>query len=173
MRSDIEESKKMFSALKPIESIPEMVEHAKKMYSQYDKHWKPLFFEPLNGGYVVCHEDHQYAKNEEGGKAEIKVAFLLARIVGKQVELLPENGQGKGLPDLRFDGLTWDVKKIDKANESSIEKILKDARKADRVIFYWEKENNQIEKIKEAKTCMKTSGLVYYIDKNGRLQPIK
>lgn len=173
MSNDIEESKNMFSSLKPIESIPEMVEHAKKMYSQYDKHWKPLFFEPLNGGYVVCHEDHQYTPNKGGGKAEIKVAYILAHVQGKQVEILPENGQNKKKPDLRFDGLTWDVKKIDNANEGSIEKIIRDATKADRIIFYWEKDNNQLERIKAVLSKRNCNIPMYYLSLEGRLEHIK
>ncbi|MDR1896162.1 MAG: hypothetical protein LBR10_05160 [Prevotellaceae bacterium] len=62
---------------------------------------------------------------------------MLAKL-GKQVEFLPENGKGKGVPDVRFDNATWDIKSINKANESTIRAYIKDARKADNVMFYAE-----------------------------------
>jgi hypothetical protein len=173
IESVIEESIKQFSKLRPLESIPEIINFCRKEYQQYNNLWKRLFFESSNGGYIVCHEGHQYAHNEKGGEAEIKVAYLLARINGKQVELLPENGQGTMLPDLQFDGFKWDVKRIDKANQESVESAIKNAKKAGRVIFYWEADNNQLDKITNAKKCAKTNVLVYYIDKNGLLQPVK
>ena len=45
-----------------------------------------------------------------------------------------------GYPDDYFDGQTWDVKKIDDANESTIRSYIKNGRKADNVIMYFEKD---------------------------------
>jgi hypothetical protein len=56
--------------------------------------------------------------------------------LGKQVEFLPE-GSVKS-PDIRFDEQTWDIKYIDNANEKTIRTYIKEARKADNVLFYWD-----------------------------------
>ena len=173
IKKDIQKSSEQFSNLKPIECIPEMVEYNKKQYQQYDENWRRMFFEPLNGGYVVCHVEHQYTPNKGGGNAEIKVAYLLAHVSGKEVEILPENGQGKKLPDLRFDGYTWDVKKIDEANEGSIDTIIRDTKKAERIIFYWENDNNQLERIKSIIAHRQSNALIYYFTPEGRLKHIQ
>ena len=87
--------------------------------------------------------------------------------------MLPENGQGKSLPDLRFDGYTWDIKKIDDANDDSIDKIIRETKKAERIIFYWGKENIQLERVKAIMAERKCSTMLYYFTPNGRLKHIQ
>jgi len=104
---------------------------------------------------------------------------MLAKYNGKQVEFLPENGKGKGVPDLRFDGKTWDVKSINNANEETIRKHIEDARKSDNAIFYW-KDADKLNLLKNAVTrsigyFKKTNSLdampdIYYMNENGILK---
>jgi hypothetical protein len=92
------------------------------------------------------------------------------------VLFLPE-GDKKG-PDVLFDEQTWDIKFIDNANENTVRKYILDARKADRVIFYWEK-NEKLFELNNAykrETGRLTKGQInrlpdiYYIDKNRLLK---
>ncbi len=177
-RKKIETAKKDTKAIiKEIEQWDSMivdkriVEEAWEKYNSYDDNWERLFFDHKSGGYVVFNKKHQYAHNEGGGRAEIAVSLRLARFNGKRVEMLDENGE-VGLPDLGFDSHTWDVKKIDKANQDSIVSAIENASKADKVIFYWTIENNQLEKIGEAKKRSRTGASVYYLE-NNVLTPIK
>ena len=110
---------------------------AKSLYQSYGSEWQKVYFDEFSGGFNVYHKEHQFTSTQGGGEAEKIVGKMLAKNNGKQVEFLPENGKGKGVPDMRFDGCTWDVKYIDNANENTIRKYIKDARKADRVIFYF------------------------------------
>jgi hypothetical protein len=46
-------------------------------------------------------------------------------------------------PDVRFDNVTWDIKYINQANETTIRNYIKDSRKADNVIFYFTNDRHQ------------------------------
>ena len=82
------------------------------------------------------------------------------------------------MPDLKFDGRTWDVKYIDNANENTIRAYIKDARKADRAIFYFT--NDKYSDLRSAinrevgrfKSMDKIGDLpdIYYMDKGGLLK---
>jgi hypothetical protein len=109
-------------------------------YSSYDPNcWTKAYFNNASGGFNVYHKDHRFSKIEGGGDAEKMVGYLLAQYNAKQVEFLPEGG--KKSPDFQFDDQTWDVKFIEKANEETIRKCIRDARKADNAIFYFENAN--------------------------------
>ncbi|MDR3366471.1 MAG: hypothetical protein LBO71_05855 [Prevotellaceae bacterium] len=121
-------------------------------------------------------KEHHFSKTGGGGEAEKIVAKLLAKYNGKQVEFLPEGG--KKSPDIKFDNHTWDIKYINHANEETIRNCIKDARKADGAIFYW----NTNEKLNDLNNASnreigrflkgQTSSLpdIYYMDKNGLLK---
>ena len=104
---------------------------------------------------------------------------MLAKNNGKQVEFLPE-GKKKS-PDIKFDNQTWDIKFIDNANEQTIRNYIKDARKADNAIFYWDK-NDKLEALKSAVTRsigyfksqnkLNTMPDIYYVSKDGILKSI-
>ncbi|GHT41442.1 hypothetical protein AGMMS49965_11230 [Bacteroidia bacterium] len=116
----------------------EELRQAREKYESYDPScWTKAYFDAISGGFNVYHKSHQFTLVGGGGDAEQIVGLLLAQSNGKQVEFLPEQGQGKGMPDLRFEGQTWDVKFIEKASEDTIRKHIKDARKADNALFYW------------------------------------
>lgn len=114
----------------------EIRQKAKSLYHSYGSEWQKVYFDEFSGGFNVYHKEHQFTSTQGGGEAEKIVGKMLAKNNGKQVEFLPENGKGKGVPDMRFDGCTWDVKYIPSANENTIRTYIKDARKADCVIFY-------------------------------------
>ena len=111
---------------------------AKRKYNSYGEEWERAYFNEENGGFNVYHKLHQFSDTKatgakmSGGDAEKYIGRTLADTQAKQIEFLPENGKGKGKPDLAFDGKTWDVKYISTANENTI-------RKADAVIFYSER----------------------------------
>jgi hypothetical protein len=113
---------------------PEIKKAAGK-YNSYGSDWKKAYFDEYSGGYNVYHREHQFTKTAGGGEAEKIVGKMLAKYNGKQVEFLPEGG--KKSADLRFDRQTWDIKYIDHANEETIRAAIRDARKADNVIFYF------------------------------------
>jgi len=115
---------------------------AMRKYNLYGSEWKKAYFDEFSGGYNVYHKDHQFSKRGGGGEAEITVGKMLAKYNGKQVEFLPEGG--KKSPDIKFDDQTWDIKSIDNANEETIRSYIKDARKAENAIFYWD-ENDKLE----------------------------
>ncbi len=137
-----------------------------KSWKQYDAlcqcdDWNKEYFDGATGGYVATHSRHQFSKVTptnptpglpnpymSGGEAELNLAKSLAK-QGKDVRLLPENGVGVGKPDMAFDGMTWDSKYIPVANDDSIRKAFKDARKADNVIFY-SKEIGRINDVQRA-----------------------
>ncbi len=74
---------------------------------------------------------------------------MLAKYNGKQVEFLPKSG-GRNRADFQFDGMKWDVKLINTANTETIRKYIKNARKADCAIFYWDKESAKLEDLHSA-----------------------
>ncbi|GHT18603.1 hypothetical protein AGMMS4957_01200 [Bacteroidia bacterium] len=148
---------------------------ARERYDSYDPScWTRAYFDDVSGGFNVYHNDHQFTKTQGGGKAEKLVGYLLAHCNGKQVEFLAELGVEVDVPDLKFDGQTWDIKFIEKANENTIRKSIKDARKADNALFYFGK----ADKYKELRSAVdrevakyqKTGELhkvpnIYYMDK--------
>ncbi|MDR0543407.1 MAG: hypothetical protein LBH19_14520 [Dysgonamonadaceae bacterium] len=124
----------------------ELIKEAKAKYNAYNpEEWTKIYFDKFSGGYNVCHKGHNFSKKGGGGDAERTVGKMLAKNNGKQVEFLPESCYQKS-PDINFDGKTWDIKLIDNANEETIRNYIKDARKADNAIFYW---NTNADKLNE------------------------
>lgn len=129
----------------------------------------------------MYHKDHQFTPTGGGGEAEKIVGKMLAKYNGKQVEFLPENGKGKGVPDLYFDEHTWDIKYISSANVETIRTYIKEARKAENAIFYWDG-NDKLEDLKSAivrsigyfkkKNALNTMPNIYYVNKEGVLKSI-
>jgi hypothetical protein len=114
----------------------ESLKEATAKYNAYDSQtWEKEYFDKFSGGFNVYNRHHKFSTVGGGGDAEKTVGKMLAKYGGKQVEFLPESE--KKCPDLQFDGQTWDVKFINNANEESIRKDIKNARKADNAIFYW------------------------------------
>ncbi len=112
------------------------IQESWRKYNTYDlKYWERKCFNEETGGFNVYHKKHQFTETSGGAKAERIVGEILADL-GKQVEFLAENGASSKKPDIRFDGQTWDIKSIIKANEDTIRQYIKDARKAQNVIFY-------------------------------------
>ena len=104
--------------------------------------WEKAYFDKASGGFNVYHKKHKFSEIGGGGAAEKMVGKLLAKFNGKQVEFLPETWRQQ--PDVSFDGKTWDIKYIDNANEETIRAAIRDARKADNAIFYFENENKSV-----------------------------
>lgn len=156
------------------------IDKGKEKYNGYDKAWTKEGFDENTGGYNVYHVKHQFSDTKGGGDAEKAVGKMLMK-KGKQVEFLPENGNKQKKPDMNFDGKTWDTKYINDANENTIRTYIKDGRKADCVIFYWDK-NSKMEELKSAvgrsigyfkkEDKIKEMPNVYYINKEGELKPI-
>ncbi|GHT19186.1 hypothetical protein AGMMS4957_02880 [Bacteroidia bacterium] len=155
--------------------------HAREKYDSYDPScWTKAYFDDVSGGFNVYHTEHKFSQTEGGGDAEKIVGKMLAKHNGKQVEFLPE-GKDKS-PDCRFEGQTWDVKFINHANEETIRGCIKDARKANNVIFYWNLETNKLEELKNAvtrsigyfksKNILEKMPHVYYINHIGLLKQI-
>ena len=115
---------------------------ALRKYNSYDSEWEKAYFDEYSGGFNVYHKDHKFTEEGGGGKTEKIVGEILAKYNGKQIEFLPEGG--KKSADVRFDNQTWDIKWIDNANEETIRKAIRDARKAENAIFYWNK-NDKLE----------------------------
>lgn len=112
------------------------IQESWRKYNTYDlKYWERKYFNEETGGFNVYHKKHQFTETSGGAKAERIVGKILADL-GKQVEFLAENGASSKKPDIRFDEQTWDIKSIIKANEDTIRQYIKDARKAQNVIFY-------------------------------------
>lgn len=107
-------------------------------YLSYNSDWERILFVFHNGGYNVYHKNHNFSKQGNGGYAEKVVGRMLAVHNGKQIEFLPEYIRGRSHPDLWFDGQTWDVKYINYANCETIRKYIRNGKKADNVIFYWD-----------------------------------
>jgi len=112
--------------------------------------WEPVLYSCLNGGYNVYHKGHNFCKQGNGGYAEKLVGMILAVVNGKKVLFLPEKAREGKHPDLSFDGMTWDVKFINEANEQTIRKYIRNSRKADCVIFYWQACSSKLEVLKTA-----------------------
>ncbi|GHV58109.1 hypothetical protein FACS1894182_08920 [Bacteroidia bacterium] len=110
---------------------------AVQKYHSYSDEWEKAYFDPDSGGFNIYHKDHKFSALGGGGEAEKTVGKILAKR-GRQIEFLPE-GEEKSA-DIRFDKQTWDIKYIDHANEETIRNYIKDARKADNVIFYYTKD---------------------------------
>ena len=128
-------------------------------YNLYGDEWEKAYFDELSGGFNVYHKDHKFSKKGGGGEAEKTVGEMLAKYNGRQVEFLPEGE--KESPDISFDNKTWDIKYIDKANEDTIRNSIKNARKAENAIFYWDTKN----KLDELKNAVIRS-IGYFISKN-------
>lgn len=155
----------------------ELIKEAKDKYNAYNSEdWAKIYFDKFSGGFNVYHKEHKFSTIGGGGDAEITVGLLLAN-QGKQVEFLPESSYKKS-PDIRFDNQTWDVKFIDNANEETIRKYIKDARKADNAIFYFTEKsklvflNNAIEREVGKFLKGQTNKMpdIFYMDKNGVLK---
>jgi hypothetical protein len=134
----------------PINSIAQQeIRKAFEKYNSYGSDWKKAYFDKYSGGFNVYHVEHKFSTTQGGGKAEKIVGEMLARCNGKQVEFLPEGN--KKSPDCKFDGKTWDIKYINNANEETIRSYIKNAQKADNVIFYW---NDNKEKLKDLRNAI-------------------
>ena len=152
------------------------IDAAIQKYNSYSSEWEKIFFDKCSGGYNVYHKRHQFASTGGGGEAEKVVGKMLAKYNGKQVEFLPE-GEKKS-PDVFFDNKTWDIKWIDNANETTIRNHIKDARKAENVIFYWNTNEKLIDLTNAANREIgrlikgQISNLpdIYYIDNKGLLK---
>ena len=152
----------------------EYIKAARAKFDSYGSDWEKAYFDEKSGGFNVYHNDHKFSDTGGGGNAEKEVGKMLA-IHGKQVEFLPEGW--KKLPDLRFDGKTWDIKYIDNSNEETIRAAIRDARKADNAIFYFTKEGKYLSLVvaieREVGRLLrgqtKTLPDIYCIDKNGKL----
>jgi len=164
---------------KKLTNKEEYIKEAKAKYDSYDENvWMKAYFDNDTGGYNVYHEWHNFAKKGGGGDAEITVGKILAKHNGKQVEFLPEGG--KKSPDLNFDNKTWDIKFINNANETTIRNHIKDARKADNAIFFWDTKdklfelnsaiNREVGRL--AKGQIGRLPDIYYIDENGLLKSL-
>ena len=148
---------------------------------EYGSDWTPVLYSCVNGGYNVYHKDHNFSKHGGGGYAEKVVGMVLAVINGKQVEFLPENPREGKHPDLHFDDHTWDIKYINEANEETIRRYIRDGRKADRVIFYWQSMAGKLDMLKSATARELGHALkrgerfpgIYFLNAEGRLQEIK
>ncbi|MDR3187913.1 MAG: hypothetical protein LBT94_01845 [Prevotellaceae bacterium] len=104
---------------------------------------------------------------------------MLAKYNGKQVEFLPE-GEMKS-PDVAFDNQTWDIKYVENAAEHRMRDTIREARKADNVIFYFTQEskylllNSAMEREVGRFLKGQVSNLpdIYFIDhKSGLLKPL-
>ncbi|MDR3188685.1 MAG: hypothetical protein LBT94_05820 [Prevotellaceae bacterium] len=160
---------------------PVLIAEALRQYHSYNSdEWEKVYFDEASGGFNVYHKAHQFTPKGGGDKAEKVVGKMLAKH-GKRVEFLPENGKGKSVPDLAFDGKTWDVKYINHANEETIRTYIKDTRKAENALFYWD-ENDKLDALKSAvvrsigyfkkKNTLRAMPNIYYINKEGALKPI-
>ena len=151
----------------------EYIENARAVFDSYGSEWTKELFDEHSGGFNVYHKKHNFSKAGGGGKAEKDVGKILAKI-GKQVEFLPEKDKD---PDVSFDKQTWDIKFITHANETTIRNHIKDARKADNAIFFWDANdklavlssaiNREVGRL--AKGQINRLPNIYYIDESGLL----
>ena len=127
----------------------ELLKEVFAKYNSYDSlTWEKAYFDELSGGFNIYHKEHKFTEVGGGGEAEKVVGKMLAKYNGKQVEFLPEGW--KKQPDIKFDEQTWDIKYIDYANEETIRSYIKDARKADNVIFYFTQEEKYLQLLSSA-----------------------
>ena len=155
--------KKECESKKEYEKAQRIAENKKEWESIDTNIWNKTKFYTESGGFIAGHKlkAPDNPKDKTGGvHGENTVNDLLAKS-GKRVYRLPDNVSDKtpifgkpykdllkyredgtvyGYPDDYFDGQTWDVKKIDDANENTIRSYIKDGRKADNVIMYFERE---------------------------------
>jgi hypothetical protein len=157
----------------------ELLKEAKAKYDAYNSEdWTKIYFDKFSGGFNVYHKEHKFSANGGGGDAEKTVGEMLAKYNGKQVEFLPESGYQKS-PDIKFDGKTWDIKYIEHANEETMRTYIKDSRKANSAIFYWNK-GDKLELLEMAiqrsigyftsKNKLNTMPDIYCMDKSGWLK---
>ena len=154
----------------------EDIKAAKAKYDSYGEEWIKAYFYEESGGFNVYHKKHLFTVLGGGGDAEKTVGKMLAKL-GKQVEFLEEGGNKR--PDILFDKQTWDIKKITDANEETIRKYIKDGRKADNGIFYWDGKNDKLNMLISAigrcegyfkrKNELHTMPNIYFMD-NGKLK---
>ena len=167
------DSGKEMSIIKTIEYI----KAAKEKFYSYGDEWIKAYFDEESGGFNVYHKRHLFTALGGGGDAEKIVGQMLAKYSGKQIEFLPEGGKKK--PDILFDNQTWEIKKITEANEETIRTYIKNGRKADNEIFYWEGKNDKLEMLISAigrskgyfikKKELYTMPNIYFID-HGKLK---
>ncbi len=115
-----------------IEDIFQPIIKSLNIFLGYDDKWKRAIWNSDNGGFNVYHKQHQFSG--KGGKVEKIIGEELA-VQGKQVEFLKEQ---KHTADINFDKMTWEIKSIAKANETTIRSYIKDSRKGFNAIFYVE-----------------------------------
>ncbi|MDR1592090.1 MAG: hypothetical protein LBS16_04305 [Prevotellaceae bacterium] len=163
--------------MNPTDAISQQeIRKAAEKYHSYGSDWEKAYFDRYSGGFNVYHKAHNFTKAGGGGEVEIIVGILLAKYNDKQVEFLPEGW--KKSADIRFDNQTWDIKYIDHANEETVRAAIRDARKADNVIFYFTDESKSVllnsAIVREVGRFLKgqTDRIpdVYYIDKSGLLR---
>lgn len=132
-----------------------------------DSEWRKDYFDEMTGGFVATHilkEKDNYRR--PGIVAEVNACYNLARI-GKQVLRLPENipnlidtiliggkpyrellkfktgeKDPRGYPDAYFDGQTWDFKTSSFEKIDTTRQLIKNARKADNVVFVISQEHH-------------------------------
>ena len=134
-----------------------------KKFLDYDADWQKELWITDNAGYNVYHKNHQF--HPKSGHIEKSIGKELAMMQAKQIEFLPEQGAGISKPDLKFDDKTWDIKWIDDANVTTIRTYIKEARKADNVIFYFSKD--KLNELHEA-----INRTVGHFKKNGQLHEL-
>ncbi len=148
-------------------------------FVNYDDNWEKVLWNAESAGYNVYHKQHQFNKN--GGPAEKYVGKLLANNEGKWIEFLPEFADNKQHADLFFDNQKWDVKYLQSAKVETIRKYIKESRKKQNVIFYFE--NSEFLKQINVAT-LRTEGHfksknrldempnIYYVIKDGKLKQL-
>lgn len=181
------EQKTVLSKIKPTYTFVDRAQAklSEVRFRAYGEDWTKAVFDSKTGGYNVYHKGHKFSRNKakgaifSGGDAEKHVGNMLAK-QGKHIEFLNEaTPYGVKCADLRFDGMTWDVKYIATTKSSrTIRKHIADARKGDCVIFLWDKED-KLSLIKDAlrsevgdktkRNGLKSLPNVYWMDNNGKL----
>ena len=145
---------------KYVEGCKKIVESTNEWNNIDTNIWNKTKFYPESGGFIAAHKQKapDNGKDKTGGVyGENTVNELLARS-GKRIYRLPDNvsgdtlifgkpyrellkykedGKPYGYPDDYFDGQTWDIKSIKTANENSIREHIRNGRKADNVIFFF------------------------------------
>lgn len=136
--------------------------------------WRKDYFCFESGGYVATHVLKAKDKHKRPGIIAEENACLELTKLGKHVLRLPDNVlklideitidgkkyrkllkfkpgalKPRGYPDAYFDGQTWDFKTSTFSNEDTLRQTIKDARKADNVIFLLEtiEKKNMLEKV--------------------------
>lgn len=158
-------------------------------YKRYgERKCEQMYFDEKSSGYNVVHDLHQFSKRKSngatlsGGDAEKWLGKQLAK-QGKTIEFLPESGMNGKAGDMRFDGKVWDCKYIPSANVNTIRSYIKDARKADNVIFVFDEldryddimkaVNCEIGRYKAERRNLGELPDVYIFDSQGRLKLVK